>query len=107
MTHTPGPWGCDGTEVYAEHLSICTAYRARLDDEGNYMPNAEVNANARLIAAAPELLAALRAAKEFIAGHNECMDRTSPHGGDQEWYAHCDSLFSDCKAAIAKAEGRE
>lgn len=93
MGHTPGPWGCDGTEVHAEHLVICTAYRSRTDDEGNWMSNEEVEANARLIAAAPELLRALR--------------NLLPWGGDpkhrppQGW-----GMWAEAIEAIAKAEGR-
>ena len=105
MAHTPGPWGCDGTEVHAEHLVICNAYRSRTDDEGNWMSSEEVEANARLIAAAPELLDQLRMAAEFISGHNECL--SVPSGsGDKEWNEYCIGLLEDCKLAIAKAEGR-
>lgn len=89
MSHTPGPWDCDGTEIYAEHLPICTAHRARLDDEGNYMSNAEANANAALIAAAPEMLAALRR----IEHKWRCGDGAF-------------SVGELCRQVIAKAEGR-
>lgn len=56
----------------------------------------------RLLAAAPELLGTLKAATEFIAGHNECLDPAN----DKDWVAYCVGLQGQCKAAIAKAEGR-
>jgi hypothetical protein len=47
--HTPGPWSTDGTKsFYVLH-------------NGDFVANASTAANARLIAAAPELLAALEA----------------------------------------------
>lgn len=93
MAHTPGPWDCDGTEVYAEHLCVSIAYRTRTCDEGNWMPNEEVEANARLIAAAPELLEAARLANQ------ELIDLGQGSSASPALRA----LWS----AIAKAEGRE
>lgn len=95
MSHTPGPWDCDGTQVYAEHLCICNAYRSRTDDEGNWMPNKEVEANARLIAAAPELLDALHSAKGTI----EYLLANADNGPAY----NCIEVIA---AAIAKAEGQ-
>jgi hypothetical protein len=61
MLHTPGPWEVDGLYVRANGEYICDIKLA--DDDPN------VIANARLIAAAPELLAALKCA------HSALMDR--------------------------------
>lgn len=59
----------------------------------------------RLLAAAPEMLAQLRMAAEFISGHNEGL--SVPSGsGDKEWNNYCIGLLKACKRAIAKAEGR-
>ena len=61
--------------------------------------------DARLIAAAPELLSQLKVAADFISGHNECL--SVPSGsGDRQWNDYCVGLLEDCKAAIEKAEGR-
>jgi len=57
------------------------------------------------MAAAPELLAALKDAVEFISGHNECLE-PSTFSGDLEWINHCVSLHQSCQEAINKAEGR-
>ena len=59
----------------------------------------------RMAKAAPELLAALKDAVEFIGGHNECLE-PSAHGSDKEWNDHCVALHKSCQEAINKAEGR-
>ena len=53
--HTPGPWTCDGCEVYGSGIQVGSIYPAVTADE-----EMMVEANANLIAAAPELLAALQ-----------------------------------------------
>lgn len=55
--HTPGPWLVDGPAIRSKHVSIATV----LDVAWPYgnRPN-NPGANARLIAAAPELLEALK-----------------------------------------------
>jgi len=53
--HTPGPWTCDGIEVYGSGIQVASIFPAVTADE-----EMMVEANANLIAAAPELLAALQ-----------------------------------------------
>ena len=65
--HTPGPWQAKGQNIYPEgptELSrlLATVFLPTLG--GNVD---ERNANARLIAAAPDMLAALKFAKPFMA----------------------------------------
>lgn len=84
MTHTPGPWVAVSDYVEAhdldEPLSICT-----LADCGDAS-----KANARLIAAAPELMAAL---EEFIGAVDAgCAFKDA-------------SIVEYARAAIAKAKG--
>lgn len=61
--HTPGPWemtrGYNPT-IVADKTTLVTGIHARRDSIGG-MQIGEIDANARLIAAAPELLAALEA----------------------------------------------
>lgn len=91
--HTPGPWTADewatGYTVSSdlEHYSVCHL-------EG--CNNAE--ANARLIAAAPELLAALEA---FIGLPFPMPGQKSSNRGWSDFQAYCDQA----RAAIAKAKG--
>ena len=83
MNPTPGPWHCNGQTVYGpltegDRDYICTCGDVVHDEHA---------ANARLIAAAPELLAALR---EIMAHEARYADSLS---------------YSTAKAAIAKAQG--
>jgi len=74
--HTPGPWIIDNQEAFilapkGSNIEYIASLGDPINDFGNAWDDAcmtdEVVANARLIAAAPELLAALEAAREFIA----------------------------------------
>ena len=92
MRHTPGPWYADFAHIAsAENIVVAVAIRGRIDDDPGVISMESYNANIRLIAAAPELLAALVAMRaEFTSNgtdgqHNACR-------------------MAD--AAIAKAEGR-
>lgn len=92
MEHTPGPWtnhgrisqpGLPHSAVAAKTL-IARVYSEAFGDE------AQEAANARLIAAAPELLAVLV----------ELTDLEGPLPGNQAWYIKA-------RAAIAKATGEQ
>lgn len=86
--HTPGPWRSDYWDVYARdgrHVCKCTATGA-IDETHPSI------ANARLIAAAPDMLAALVAA---VQAHGPFGDDSRP-----EWW-------QPALDAIAKAEVRE
>ena len=92
MKHTPGPWVVDpavrqGFTVYAPKEGFIVGTQ---DEEGRYGA-IESEANARLIAAAPELLEALKSVIAWLDAPDE-------------------SAFSDselARAAIAKATGGE
>ena len=105
--HTPGPWIY--SEVKGDHvvhgpegdcITWCNGVRA---------PNA---ANARLIAAAPDLLAALRTMVDYMLESHE-DELTSQHAGDADHDGQAPEVCSYCVAvdqarlAIARAEEAE
>lgn len=90
--HTPGPWCAIGAAVnaparYADSQNIADC-RALL-------PDAEIRANARLMAAAPDLLAALQDARFMVWGMT----------GDSAAAAPWNALLPRIDAAIARAIG--
>ncbi|WP_103035272.1 hypothetical protein [Castellaniella caeni] len=92
--HTPGPWG----------VRFDFVVQAKSFDSGRLVPVAQpygVNsdgtdlfANARLIAAAPDLLEALKMALEYWADRQQRYKNRAP-----VW-------VRDARAAIARAEGK-
>lgn len=93
---TPGPWAVDYLDkngqrvVRGEHIEIATCWHHSVGSIEQ-----EMEANARLIAAAPELLDALHDAE----GHLEEMRK------DHKWHPveHC-PVLDKVRRAIAKAE---
>lgn len=108
--HTPGPWEYrrDGDRHYVAY-GICQIVEAawgtiEADDFGSSKANSqEREANARLIAAAPDMLAALKQAEAFViawaASYQYQHELKAFHEKHQE-------TFDLTRAAIAKAEGR-
>ena len=102
--HTPGPWnvGDDSPNDY-EGPIIDTRDRAvaviTIDHETESTP--EDRANARLIASAPELLAALQQCADFIL---KVMD--DPNLSDEESLSLLTDARNDARAAIIKATGK-
>ena len=103
-THTPGPWNVDGSNITGpddHNIGIVSgphtigASDAAL--ESRMREHARDEANARLIAAAPDLLAALESLMQHFVG-----DRTAVNclGGA--------GIAADvARAAIAKAKGAQ
>jgi hypothetical protein len=90
MPHTPAPWLiCDATEL--KHIG----YRAivTIDGETICTPSPMGNADAALITAAPDLLAALQKAR-YMVWHE---------AGDDAAGAPWKALLVEIDAAIAKA----
>ncbi len=90
--HTPGPWEAEGATVIWEapgsnnRWIVCD-----LADGQEGKLSLETEANARLIAAAPDMLAVLMVMREACLGA----------GSDNAF------LWQECDRVIAKAEGRE
>jgi hypothetical protein len=110
--HTPGPWKViqagdpfNVPRIIAERGGVAVVCVNRYMGEKG--PSAEESANARLIAAAPDLLAALKIAYfELNAIHaRDGVPYTSDgwkSGVDQAYFS---SVVEQARAAIAKAEG--
>lgn len=102
MAHTPGPWNVTNSHDWTgmEGVAFGIDDAAGMDGERDYHlatvvhgdPD-ELVANARLIAAAPDLLEAL---KGLVAWAEE-------YGGERP-HRHCGCTYCVARAAIAKAE---
>jgi hypothetical protein len=94
--HTPGIWTADSSEMYTVvdqdggRLAIATNLKGRYGLAGRREPD-EVAANARLMAASPELLEVL---KEIIPDY------------ERDDYG-TDAIAAKARRVIAKAEGRQ
>lgn len=89
-THTPGPWKPRKSGVYeARNGGICVAMR-------HPQATSEWPHNAPLIAAAPDLLAAL----------TYMTDTLSAHIAGSQTFIDVADMLDQARAAISKAEGR-
>lgn len=94
VLHTPGPWTRHDYRIFREDPPTQRNFRQIATCASNAAGRtAEAEANARLIAAAPDLLAAARAVAETCP----CDPDINP-----QWEAAWDALAT----AIVKAEGR-
>lgn len=92
--HTPGPWGI----IWTNGTIVIDANGGKTDIAHvvNRVNRDITEANARLIAAAPELLSALRSILDWGREHTSPTEPNSPHG-----------LLVAAHLAIAKAETGE
>jgi hypothetical protein len=82
IKHTPGPWMDDQADHDAPYQDIRikggsprrTVCIVWIDDAPVHDFNAEQDANARLIAAAPDMLQALQAVLAFIEGEPDAVE---------------------------------
>jgi len=105
MSYTPGPWGVFGpyssVTIWQDTGSEYESQIAELWNWKNGEASEEVRANARLIAAAPELLEALDSLA-YTAGWALAWIRNN-----DEIYNFLGQDITKAKAAIAKAKGEE
>ena len=111
VSHTPGPWRAYKPHphnpwwcVQAENREIAEvetgAHAAVWNDP--HSPEA-VEANARLMAAAPDLLESLKEMGDWIAGGLQASGEAWP---DAKCLQHTEEIAARARAAIDKAEGR-
>lgn len=102
--HTPGPWMVGDLDhagqrmVSGEHIEICTCWH-----HGVASIEREMEANARLIAAAPALLAELRSARKIVASMGEDLRVSAPGSVNASSF---DDALRRMDGLISKAEGR-
>ena len=65
MSHTPGPWEIRGRSARSAYIATDEASICQMAHWSDSDPIDELEANARLIASAPELLDALKACMEL------------------------------------------
>ena len=94
LNHTPGPWKAEACPC---GHSACRSWNVRPITYGQGIIGDE--ADARLMAAAPELLEALKAAVDSLQYVNDSLPLTSGYGVRHE-------RIEKGLAAIAKAEGK-
>lgn len=99
--HTPGPWALD---VEARHPWIVTCPVEGFPDLPGKVCEVGYQPNARLIAAAPELLAALSAITTLMG--NVDHSRGGGENTARLYGGMLESIREVAGAAIAKAEGR-
>lgn len=126
MAHTPGPWKID-ENCPTDHGRICI-HDAEIDlhiceaISGMFGKNGTVEDNARLIAAAPDLLEACKVGFQLVLGQlgqlrakfgdiEDCKycGRTGMEADKCAGHLHIEMLQNRAKAieaAIAKAEGK-
>lgn len=104
--HTPGPWRFDAEygRVEADGRRVCDMPSAGL----SLYPE-EYEANARLIAAAPEMLEALREAEDLVGFHEGCEEVPRPGMHPQVLINAEDyrKILGALRAGIAAATGEE
>jgi len=104
MTHTPGPWFavCRMVEVDDDdHADICST-NPDLFGQGHLAPPIEEQqANARLIAAAPEMLAMLQEVADYLDRYADVVDGDDgqPEANEAMW------LLTAVTDLIASATG--
>jgi len=98
--HTPGPWKVvlDSDQIEGENIEVHDQFGRAAIIMGEFNDE-ETQANARLIAAALELLEALKILYSRAGHANECKLDVTKHQS-------CTCHMDQARAAIAKAEGR-
>jgi len=109
MKHTLGPWRFEdtvtqvrdctfGTQIWGPHVRIGFTERQNVGAD-------EERANARLIAAAPDLLEALKLAQDAVLALSRRIDLMNASGADIAALDMAEQADLAARQAIAKAEG--
>lgn len=108
--HTPGPWSWVDTSWEYNHIYAARKLCATIHTDADVTEETEdacakvMNANARLIAAAPDLLeACIQAAIQFRFYEQQHLAKNTPEADAKAHSNH--AMAKICEAAIAKATG--
>lgn len=106
MPHTPAPWKIDNSINTAinkgdKHIAMVNYYKCGNPEVDVY--GDEHEANARLIAAAPELLEALEEVVTEL--HGAIYNRALLWATKDVAYQYADSLVAEYRVLVAKAKG--
>lgn len=98
--HTPGPWPFQGVV----NVAYANYYAIDFPDGSGFLVNCQIGeANARLIAAAPDLLAELEVREGDLVMLKRAIEEGDPKA---ELLVRVSDMLRETRAAIAKAEGR-
>lgn len=111
MKHTPGPWKArkgfhaDTIEIFHPDKSVKPPfYPCEIATIASDRDTAKAKANARLIAAAPELLEALKLAANAL---DKMGDMPYSDVSTHAWFSlDCEKIVEDSKSLIAKSTGQ-
>lgn len=96
--HTPGPWHVESGTHWLITSALGVVAKIGLDDDGATGPRYTRDANAVLLAAAPELLQALKLAFEQLV-------LVAPTLSNPEHVEACVAAGNRARSAITEAEG--
>jgi len=111
--HTPGPWVRDtgsgfGCDVRDENgRKVAATWGINNGDPHRPAYRAECDANAWLIAAAPEQHAALIEAASAIEDAYEDVYQSLPDGPVPDWFVRLEAAAKQARATINKARGAQ
>jgi hypothetical protein len=100
--YTSGPWESNGNKIYAAFdKEIIATIEFPYSDAKEYRHGPERESNARLIAAAPEMLEALNTILEFWEEDGRAISPSAMIGSFE------DNIGNVVKAAVQKAKARQ
>lgn len=102
--HTPGPWTTNGHSVGVAMGSVCTMYRPG-DQTGRGLTQSEQEANARLIAASPDLFDVSANLHMNVNSLHATMRATSAEYRGSALCRAMDALIRKNAAALSAARG--
>jgi hypothetical protein len=105
--HTPGPWTEHKWNTEEHQISALGGTVALVSHSHSLISDESADANARLIAAAPDLLAACEALLAYANRYSDEMAKVGRGASELGELADSISVAGMARAAIARAKGGE